>query len=79
MFRTLFLSLAIVVSGCVHAPVDTPIGCPSGPDIIAIDQELWRTIPLHVRSILLHNTTQWENWYDDACGRIKRHDEALAR
>lgn len=71
--------LTIFLLGCVSAScataIDTPIGCPSAPDVWAYeDVELWRATPEQIRGTIVHNEAAWEAWYDAACSRIEDHD-----
>lgn len=73
---TIFL-LSCASAGC-GTLIDTPIGCPPYPDVWAYeDTETWLLTPITIRETLVHNEAEWEAFYDKACSRISRHDEAL--
>lgn len=72
---TIFL-ISFASVGCTTTPIDTPIGCPAYPDVLAYqDEEAWDLTPEQIRETIVHNEAAWEAWYDKACGRIRAHDE----
>jgi hypothetical protein len=58
-------------------PVDVPIGVPPGPEIHQLTQEMWDQLSPEMKALSLHNAAEWEEWYEDATGRIRDHDERL--
>ena len=72
----IFLLALAITSSCAH-PVDTPLGCPPGPELAPMTDEMWQTLPQPVREYLFNNAVAWEHWHDLACGRINIHDSAL--
>ncbi len=76
MFPIILLTLTIF-SGCASNPIEPPIGVPTRPNLIAINQVQWARIPPDIQDIIRVNDLQLKLAIAKLESRIKIHDEAL--
>lgn len=78
MGRFLIICLSLTIfEGCSSCPTEPPIGLPTRPNLISINQILYDQIPPEAQDTIKYNDLSLKEYVRKLEGRIELHDKSL--